>query len=210
MLNRNDDDGEDKKGKTGGERKRGGIAGGVVGGVSVCVQGDFRTVVFLKTLKRFWTVSVLSGKGWPVNLFDSSDFVGHLQISQWASGREEEPAVLWCVEGWFEVTLNTPSIPPPPPHRCWGGPGEGSGEHSALSAPASWAQPGFVLQGLPLLWKVLPHLPSPEGPPADTHRSVRPSSHVLNIHPELLQQFIIYWSSCNIYTPYLYWHSYWS
>lgn len=58
--------------------------------------------------------------------------------------------------------------------RCWGGLGEGSGERSAVSVPASRAQSGLVLQGLPLLWQVLPHLPPSQSPSADTHRSVRP------------------------------------
>lgn len=56
--------------------------------------------------------------------------------------------------------------------RCWGGPGKGSGEHSAASVPASRAQPGLILQGLPLLWQVLPHLSSSQSSSADTHRSV--------------------------------------
>ena len=86
--------------------------------------------------------------------------------------------------GWFEVALNTPSIclsllVLSLRSRCWGGLGEGSGEHSAVSVPASRAEPGLLLQGLPLLWQVLPHLPSSQSPSADTHRSVHPKISIL-------------------------------
>lgn len=96
--------------------------------------------------------------------------------------------------------------------RCWGGLGEGSGERSAVSVPASWAESGLILQGLPLLWQVLPHLPSSQSPSADTHRSVRlrisllqPNAGIECISPAI--KYLLYFMQ-NLLN-YLYWHSFW-
>lgn len=85
---------------------------------------------------------------------------------------------IWVGEGVAGWKWHSAHLPCVFLRRCRGGRGrQGGRERPAGAAPAApRAQPGLVLQGLPLLRQVLPHLPPPQGPPADTHRSVSGSA----------------------------------
>lgn len=124
---------------------------------------------------------------------------------------DRQPTKKLCCDVWRTSlkwhSTHLPFVSPPPPSpqpslcclcvcsRCWGGRGEISSKHSATTIPGSWAVSGLVLQRLPLLWQVLPHLPSPESPSADTHRSVHQS---LPSHFFTYYTFIVLHAKCTL------------